>query len=68
VTWLLVVLAPPVPIRGSPDADEANVVTPNNFESHLAAQNSSVDYIPVQRLVQSIKQVAWQPGRLIIGP
>jgi hypothetical protein len=43
--------------RGSPDADEANVVTPNNFESHLAAQNSTVDYIPVQRLVQSIKQV-----------
>jgi hypothetical protein len=33
-------------------------VTPNNFESHLAAQNSSVDYIPVQRLVQSIKQVS----------
>ncbi|XP_023333341.1 serine/threonine-protein kinase D1 isoform X3 [Eurytemora carolleeae] len=41
--------------RGSPDTEEGTVVTPSNFESHLATQGSSADYIPVQRLVQSIK-------------
>ena len=39
----------------SPDADDATVVTPGNFDSHLAAQTTHSN-IPVQRLVQSVKQ------------
>jgi len=39
----------------SPDLTDDNVVTPNNFDSHMAAQSSSSN-IPVQRLVQSVKQ------------
>ena len=40
----------------SPDADDTNIVTPGNFDSHMAAQTSHSN-IPVQRLVQSIRQV-----------
>jgi len=39
----------------SPDADDTNIVTPGNFDSHMAAQTSHSN-IPVQRLVQSIRQ------------
>jgi protein kinase D len=41
--------------RGSPDADDQTIVTPGNFESHIGKEGSSSDYIPVQRLVQSVK-------------
>jgi protein kinase D len=41
--------------RGSPDTDDQTIVTPGNFESHIGNQGSSADYIPVQRLVQSVK-------------
>jgi len=41
---------------GSPEGEDGAVVTPLNFETHLgSAGASSGDYIPVQRLVQSIK-------------
>ena len=39
----------------SPEEDGAPIVTPENFESHLAAQTTQSN-IPVQRLVQSVKQ------------
>merc|ERR1719167_759365 len=39
----------------SPDADDNTVVTPGNFDSHLAAQTTHSN-IPVQRLVQIVKQ------------
>ena len=35
---------------------EENIVTPKNFESHISAQITTSN-IPVQRLVQSIRQV-----------
>ena len=47
--------------RQSPEVDDGSpIVTPSNFESHLAAQPTHSN-IPVQRLVQSVKQV---PGQL----
>jgi len=39
----------------SPDTDESTIVTPSNFDSHMAAQTTHSN-IPVQRLVQSVKQ------------
>merc|ERR1719445_458615 len=39
----------------SPEDDGTPIVTPDNFESHLAAQTTQSN-IPVQRLVQSVKQ------------
>merc|ERR1711971_1103752 len=39
----------------SPEMDESSVVTPLNFEAHITAQ-STISNIPVQRLVQSVKQ------------
>merc|ERR1711971_1457423 len=42
--------------RQSPEVDDGSpIVTPSNFESHLAAQPTHSN-IPVQRLVQSVKQ------------
>jgi len=41
--------------RDSPLSEDSAVVTPSNFETHLANQGSSAEYIPVQRLVQSVK-------------
>ena len=44
-------------MRNSPEVDDASpIVTPSNFENHLAAQHTQSN-IPVQRLVQSVKQV-----------
>ena len=40
----------------SPDTDESTIVTPSNFDTHMAAQTTHSN-IPVQRLVQSVKQV-----------
>ena len=40
---------------GPPEDDGTPIVTPENFESHLAAQPTQSN-IPVQRLVQSVKQ------------
>ena len=43
--------------RHSPEVDDGSpIVTPSNFETHLAAQPTHSN-IPVQRLVQSVKQV-----------
>jgi len=39
----------------SPDTDDSNIVTPSNFDSHMAAQTTHSN-IPVQRLVQSVRQ------------
>jgi len=39
----------------TPEDDGTPIVTPDNFESHLAAQITQSN-IPVQRLVQSVKQ------------
>jgi len=42
--------------RHSPEVDDGSpIVTPSNFETHLAAQPTHSN-IPVQRLVQSVKQ------------
>ena len=38
------------------DPDDSNIVTPSNFDSHMAAQTTHSN-IPVQRLVQSVRQV-----------
>ena len=40
----------------SPDMFDPNIVTPSNFDSHMAAQPTHSN-IPVQRLVQSVRQV-----------
>jgi hypothetical protein len=40
----------------SPDTDYSIIVNPSNFDSHMAAQTTHSN-IPVQRLVQSVKQV-----------
>jgi hypothetical protein len=40
----------------SPNMDDSNIVTPSNFDSHMAAQVTHSN-IPVQRLVQSVRQV-----------
>ena len=46
-------------MRHSPDVDDGSpIVTPSNFESHLQAQATQSN-IPVQRLVQSVKQVTF---------
>jgi len=39
----------------SPDMFDPNIVTPSNFDSHMAAQPTHSN-IPVQRLVQSVRQ------------
>ena len=39
----------------TPEDDGTPIVTPDNFESHMAAQTTQSN-IPVQRLVQSVKQ------------
>lgn len=49
------------PHSHSPDGD---IVTPGNFDSHMAAQTTHSN-IPVQRLVQSVKQVANRPGTVV---
>lgn len=38
-----------------PNMDDSNIVTPSNFDSHMAAQVTHSN-IPVQRLVQSVRQ------------
>ena len=40
----------------SPDTDDSTIVTPSNFDSHMAAQTTHSNS-PVQLLVQSVKQV-----------
>ena len=40
----------------SPDTFDSNIVTPSNFDSHMAIQTTHSN-IPVQRLVQSVRQV-----------
>lgn len=46
--------------RNSPEADDGTpIVTPSNFSEHLSAQTTHSN-IPVQRLVQSVKQVTNQ--------
>ena len=44
------------PSRASPDVEE-NIVTPGNFDDHMGAEMSQSN-IPVQRLVQSVKQAS----------
>ena len=45
--------------RHSPEDDGTPIVTPSNFSEHLSAQTTHSN-IPVQRLVQSVKQVTNQ--------
>ena len=41
----------------APDSPDINIVTPDNFDTHMAAHTTQSN-IPVQRLVQSIRQVS----------
>ena len=41
----------------SPDTDDSTIVTPSNFDSHMAAQTTHSN-IPIQRLVQSSSAIS----------
>ena len=50
--------------RHSPEVDDGTpIVTPNNLGEHLTAETTQSN-IPVQRLVQSVKQVFIMPFTL----
>ena len=53
--------------EGKAHSPDGAIVTPGNFDSHMAAQTTHSN-IPVQRLVQSVKQVrkrAWTVPSLV---
>ena len=45
-----------VDTAAAPDSPDTNIVTPDNFDTHMTAHTTHSN-IPVQRLVQSIRQV-----------